>query len=74
MAVKMVGVIAVENGNLKKVTMSLIAITLALTVSACGRKGPLEPPPSAQLVTDEATQDAPKPEKPDNPFFLDPLI
>lgn len=62
------------NGNLKKFVLGLTIIMIALGVSACGRKGNLEAPPSAQLTTDEAGQSASAPKKPDNPFFLDPLI
>lgn len=51
-----------------------IALALALlsAVAACGRKGPLEPPPSAQIQGGEEAggQTA----KPDRDFVLDPLI
>lgn len=56
------------------VTMTIAMLMLAGSLSACGRKGNLEAPPSAQIVTDENAQQQAEPEKPDNPFFLDPLI
>ncbi len=62
------------NGYLKKLILSLTIMLIAFGISACGRKGPLDPPPSAQILTDETNQEAPAPPKPDNPFFLDPLI
>jgi predicted small lipoprotein YifL len=44
-----------------------------LALSACGRKGALEPPPGAGASDsgDAATRQA---EKPDRPFILDPLL
>lgn len=53
---------------------ALITLLVAGTLSACGRKGPLEPPP-ASIVTDEygRQQTTPKPAK-DEPFILDTLI
>jgi predicted small lipoprotein YifL len=53
----------------------------AVGLSACGRKGALEPPPSAKVTpppaaADGTTQDQAKPanNKPDRPFALDFLI
>ncbi|MGU3573933.1 LPS translocon maturation chaperone LptM [Brucellaceae bacterium C25G] len=58
----------------KVIFTALITLLIAGTLSACGRKGPLEPPPSS-IVTDEygRTQPAPKQVK-DEPFILDKLI
>lgn len=50
----------------------LLIAALAATLAACGRKGPLEPPPSA-VVTDEQGHTKPKP-KVDKPFVLDKLL
>lgn len=50
----------------------LIAAAAVSALSACGRRGPLEPPPSA-VVTDENGHTRPKP-KEDKPFILDKLI
>jgi predicted small lipoprotein YifL len=59
---------------------ALVAGTLvaALALSACGRRGGLEPPPGATAYdADPAVTDpveAKKAEKPDRPFFLDWLL
>ena len=47
----------------------------AVGLSACGRKGALEAPPSATVKTDQAgAKPDPGPQKPDKPFFLDWLL
>ena len=49
----------------------------ALALSACGRKGPLEPPPGAAVSKDDnaaAVEKDPKAGKPNRSFLLDPLI
>lgn len=73
-------------GNL--VRMTVLTVLMALALAACGRKGPLEPPPS---TVEQAKPAAPadtgimpplgakKPETkapppPDKPFFLDFLL
>ncbi|MBB5700597.1 putative small lipoprotein YifL [Ochrobactrum daejeonense] len=50
----------------------LLIAALAAMLSACGRKGPLEPPPAA-VVTDEQGHTREKP-KEDKPFILDKLL
>ncbi|GAA5539457.1 MULTISPECIES: LPS translocon maturation chaperone LptM [Brucella/Ochrobactrum group] len=50
----------------------LMIAALAATLAACGRKGPLEPPPSS-LITDDQGHTKPKP-KEDKPFILDKLL
>jgi predicted small lipoprotein YifL len=51
----------------------MLVATLAL--AGCGRKGPLEAPPSAAVATpDGEAAQQPAPAKPDRPFFLDPLL
>ena len=52
-----------------------LVILTALGLSGCGRKGPLEPPPSARITNPDGTT-APDtgPIKPSRHFVLDPLI
>lgn len=52
------------------------AVAAAIGLSACGRRGPLEPPPTAAAtaaIPDDEAEEA-KPAKPDRTFVLDPLI
>jgi predicted small lipoprotein YifL len=68
--------------NHQAVARIAIAVTLvaALGVAGCGRKGPLEPPPSASLAGDTLYPGEPPPppestpKKPARPFFLDFLL
>lgn len=59
---------------------AVVALIAAIGLSACGRKGPLEPPPQAGVTAaapEGLVATAPKPAppaKPDKPFFLDPLL
>jgi predicted small lipoprotein YifL len=50
----------------------------AFALSACGRRGPLEPPPNAAAVTDDeraaAIEKDPNAGKPERSFILDPLV
>jgi predicted small lipoprotein YifL len=50
----------------------------AFALSACGRRGPLEAPPSAAAVSDAekaaAVENDPKAGKPGHSFVLDPLV
>jgi len=54
----------------------LVLALVAVAASACGRKGPLDPPAAALTPSDTSTvtpaDDTTK--KPDKPFVLDPLI
>lgn len=50
----------------------LLISALAATLAGCGRKGPLEPPPSS-LITDEQGHQKPKPRE-DKPFILDKIL
>jgi predicted small lipoprotein YifL len=55
----------------------LMAIMLLVTMSlsACGKRGTLEPPAAAPAETTSQTAPEPKPgEKPHRPFVLDPLL
>ncbi len=52
-----------------------LVLALALAVSSCGRRGALEAPPSANVVSvDENDEELPEEEKVDEPFFLDKLL
>ncbi len=64
-----------------RIFVVLLVTSLALT--ACGRRGALEPPPGAAAVEQQAipqsdattgTDTATAEEKPDPPFILDALI
>ncbi|KXF79343.1 hypothetical protein ATN84_06435 [Paramesorhizobium deserti] len=50
----------------------LLVAALGSALSACGRRGDLEPPP-ASVITDENGHTRPKPVE-DKPFILDKLI
>jgi predicted small lipoprotein YifL len=55
----------------------LIALLLLATMSlsACGKRGTLEPPAAASAEKSASTAPEPKPgEKPHRPFVLDPLL
>ena len=58
--------------------LSAGTLVAARALSACGRRGPLEPPPGAAAYeADPAITDpveAKKAQKPDRPFFLDWLL
>ncbi len=57
---------------LVRIVVAGMVVATGLTLTACGRKGPLEPPPSAKAVKDPGPQ--PDQTKPDRHFFLDPLV
>jgi len=63
-------------GDRRRVFRAALAVVLlsAVGLSACGRKGALEPPPSAQVAPPEDGKANPKDQKPDRPFALDFLI
>jgi predicted small lipoprotein YifL len=53
----------------------VISLTLAtLALSACGKRGTLEPPPSAAPVEKSASVEPKTNEKPHRPFVLDGLL
>ncbi|MEM7461158.1 MAG: lipoprotein [Pseudomonadota bacterium] len=67
----------VDTTKLFRLTLSvLVVIALAVAVSACGRRGAPEAPPDTSIIsTDEAGNPLERrPEKPDRPFILDPLL
>jgi len=53
-------------------TRSALA-ALVVALAACGRPGPLEPPPASATATAGAATD-PEPAPADRGFILDPLI
>ena len=60
----------------RRLLSTLLALALvAATASACGRKGPLDPPAAALTSADATIAPADSTtKKPDKPFVLDPLI
>jgi predicted small lipoprotein YifL len=59
----------------KVLPMTLIlGLVAAVSLSACGRKGPLEAPPAATATATDASAEEGKPPKPDKDFILDPLL
>ena len=52
----------------------LVVLAEAIGLAACGRKGPLEPPPSAVSATAPEAEAPAAPPKPDKDFILDPLL
>lgn len=64
----------------RKLSFALVAgiLVAGLALSACGRRGALEPPPSAQSTDPayavEDPVEAQKQAKPDRPFILDRLL
>jgi len=56
----------------KLIVYSIISLTSLLLISGCGRKGALEPPPSAQVDAGEGNVQEKSQE--DKSFILDRLI
>jgi predicted small lipoprotein YifL len=54
-------------------TTILVTLAIASAVSACGRKGPLEPPPASVTSMPGEPKTATPPVQ-DKRFILDPLI
>ena len=71
---------AVAPNDRRTLSYAVVAavIVAGLTLSACGRKGALEPPPHAQATdpayADQNPVEAKKNAKPDRPFILDRLL
>ncbi|MEM9278138.1 MAG: hypothetical protein AAGA76_06165 [Pseudomonadota bacterium] len=54
---------------------STLVLMIALVAVSCGRRGNLEAPPDASIVSvDENGEELPPVEKEDKPFILDPLL
>jgi predicted small lipoprotein YifL len=70
--------VALEDRRILSRALIVGILAAAVGLSACGRKGPLEPPPTASLApADPAAPGAPPQTgagKPDKPFFLDFLL
>jgi predicted small lipoprotein YifL len=49
-------------------------LVAAVGLAGCGRRGVLEPPPSAGVTTNGEKAPDTGPKKPDKPFFLDWLL
>ena len=62
--------------NLSKLLVnSLLVLMIALVAVSCGRRGNLEAPPNASVVSvDENGEELPPVKKEDKPFILDPLL
>ncbi|MBC2772749.1 lipoprotein [Rhizobium sp. AQ_MP] len=59
--------------SLKRTTLTLsLLLAASLALSACGRKGDLDPPSTP--VDQQNKRDAPVEKTPDTPFVLDPLL
>jgi len=56
----------------KLISCASLSLICVLLIAGCGRKGALEPPPSAQIDTENGTVEA-EPQQ-DKPFILDRLI
>ena len=53
----------------------IVLLVAGLALSACGRRGSLQPPPGAALEQPQAAAEAEiAEEKPDTSFILDPLL
>ncbi|WP_040299387.1 LPS translocon maturation chaperone LptM [Agrobacterium albertimagni] len=59
--------------SLKRTTLTLsLVLAASLALSACGRKGDLDPPSTP--VSQQNQRGAEAPATPDSPFLLDPLL
>lgn len=51
-----------------------LGLAIALVLTGCGRKGPLEPPPKSKEERAERAAKGLEPDVPDKPFILDRLL
>ncbi|MEM7289718.1 MAG: hypothetical protein AAF412_05000 [Pseudomonadota bacterium] len=59
----------------KLLANTTLVLMIALVAVSCGRRGNLEAPPSAGVISvDENGEELPEVEKEDKPFILDPLL
>jgi len=65
-----------KNGGLRPATVLVAVLVMATALTACGRRGPLEPPPSATVLSTNAQGEVVEEPAPveDRPFILDALI
>ena len=72
------GAVALNDRRMLMRAMVTGILVAGLALSACGRKGGLEPPPGAQATDAGIAADNPveaeKAKKPDRPFILDRLL
>ncbi|MEM7068425.1 MAG: hypothetical protein AAF478_06025 [Pseudomonadota bacterium] len=63
-------------GFSKLMVNCVLMLMIALAATSCGRRGNLEAPPNASVVTvDENGEELPEPvTQEDKPFILDPLL
>ena len=60
---------------LEIITKFLLIVALGAAISACGRRGNLELPPSSNvIIADDNGEVSEAPEKEDKPFILDGLL
>ena len=68
---------ALDNRQILSRALLLGIVVAAIGLSACGRKGGLEPPPGAGAVSDvtaDTDAERAREQKPDRPFILDGLL
>ena len=66
-----------KSGPIKTLLCIFLTLALASVVSSCGRRGNLERPPSATVISvDEEGREVTEEQEPaeDKPFILDPLL
>ncbi len=62
-------------GFSKLLVNMVLVLMMALVVMSCGRRGALEAPPNANVVTvDENGEELPPVESEEKTFILDPLL
>jgi predicted small lipoprotein YifL len=70
--------VALEDRRILSRALIAGVLVAAVGLTACGRKGPLEPPPTASVAPADPTDPNTPPDsgagKPDKPFFLDFLL
>jgi predicted small lipoprotein YifL len=67
--------VALSDRSLLSIAL-VVGLVAAMSLSACGRRGPLEAPPYARAIAGDPVDETgePVPPKPDNDFILDPLL
>jgi predicted small lipoprotein YifL len=67
--------VALSDRSLLSIAL-VVGLVAAMSLSACGRRGPLEAPPYATAIAGDPVDanGEPVPPKPDKDFILDPLL
>jgi predicted small lipoprotein YifL len=67
--------VALSDRSLLSIAL-VVGLVAAMSLSACGRRGPLEAPPYATAIAGDPIDEngEPTPPKPDKPFFGDFLL